>query len=1513
MRGSTRIFRLLIWPLLAIFVSFPPLPLTAFAKDAETSFCVVTVSVEPPTPQVLNELESLVVIVRARYHGLTRVVNLSALGLPSFASGWTGNRVAGSDCTVADTVYLQPGACDKGDYHIMFIGTADGEKGLSDTLHYELQVIDVDRSCQVDAGPDRTVVIGKELSFAIVATDPDTICGEDIPLSWYYWGYPFNHGAILDDGTWTRIFTWVPDQDDEGTHYAYFQILSGACISVDSIMITVQRETDCIFPIIIAEPEFTPGTFNTIYYIPACGAFTHEVCYFDYEAPEIILGCKDDGWKKTISLVDTMSVTYEDLEDGHKYGYFVKAYFAESPDSITLSNLTSSTQDASPPDSVNDMEAYADSGGAVIVNWYGVNDRVSYVNRYEVYRKESGQFYSIIATVPATENNSPEISYVFPESLAGHTGLEEGVTYHYTIRAIDTVGNRGGGIESGAVVPDSTPPCLPQPRIAYDYRFMNTCYVRGVECEIWDTSNCSGMQKTHFIRFQAVRDSIKYFESQWHPDYDFFESGWLPYNDDSISYIFDLLPSSNDSSYVNGHRYYYRAQAKDSLGNMSYWTEDDSVYNWSRPVSAWQDAYPPGDISNLIARPRINQEGDSYFVEINWDSAYDAVSGLKKYYVYRKLDDAPYNKIDSTANTSYNDPCRDVDTRRQLCYRIGSTDYVGNERDYLRTNWEACVKPHAGPVISLDCDILLNDSMCYTAADSIAVFWYDYDNTGVSKYMVVSNTDTCYQNDPAVDHLIIPITDDGTYHVKARAIFFDGTVSTWSNTESVVKDATPPDPVITLSARNDTSYSGNIHLEWNTPYDTTGIDYYKIFRRTPETEFDFVDTTEDTTWIDYYSDSLIVYQFYVYKVHPVDLLGNEQKEGNKEDSAYCNKPPTIIDNSVHNEDITIYWDRAAPNLSNRWLDSVIVYDYDDLQRCTTAVLVMESSFSFSAATFKADVYVCRVKEISIDLDGAYSSAWSAAYFVPYDTMVNTVEQFELQPQPIPPKDMHNPVGKMQLAWKYPDRTFIDSFIIVRYGSGRIEDTTVIPGDSSRFLDSGIVAFTDYTYCITALNIFGRCGDDSCLTDQIDPAWMFTPKVKEDSTEDDNYFGGDSLIVKWGWVDKDMKPDTSMFGAESCQVEVSVIPDFDSLFTVRGEWVPAEQLVDTIIVSSLQTDNKIFYRRIRAKDKWENVSPWSDEYFGNAPIKLDNNPPLPISNPEISSQAHPSPGPQLIDIRLDWQGSSDAESGLKGYKIYRDRCDDLWVCIDSTPDTFYDNIGLEVPLSESDCEYRYKIQPIDSVGNEREDISQTVILPNVAIPFLKQPSSKRSISWNFDGRANSFYAERSEDSASIGTVWMNLLPKTAKALIEDTSMREHEFEEDEVFDREHTIYFHIKAVRGNFESGWSSVRSFSEPGSQYAGNNSVPDEFELLQNYPNPFNPVTKISFGLPNHSRVCLQVFNIRGEIVKILVDRELASGRYEILWDGTNRNGNPVASGIYLYKIKIDNYTATRKMLLLR
>ena len=93
--------------------------------------------------------------------------------------------------------------------------------------------------------------------------------------------------------------------------------------------------------------------------------------------------------------------------------------------------------------------------------------------------------------------------------------------------------------------------------------------------------------------------------------------------------------------------------------------------------------------------------------------------------------------------------------------------------------------------------------------------------------------------------------------------------------------------------------------------------------------------------------------------------------------------------------------------------------------------------------------------------------------------------------------------------------------------------------------------------------------------------------------------------------------------------------------------------------------------------------------------------------------------------------------------------------------------------------------------------------------------------------------------------------------------------------------------------------------------SRPLTYELRSNFPNPFNPTTTVGYQLGIAGHVTLEIFNVLGQRVRLLVDSEQSAGAYHITWDGRSDHGSTLGAGIYLLRMRSGSYIQTRKMVL--
>ncbi|MBE0571464.1 MAG: T9SS type A sorting domain-containing protein [Ignavibacteriaceae bacterium] len=119
----------------------------------------------------------------------------------------------------------------------------------------------------------------------------------------------------------------------------------------------------------------------------------------------------------------------------------------------------------------------------------------------------------------------------------------------------------------------------------------------------------------------------------------------------------------------------------------------------------------------------------------------------------------------------------------------------------------------------------------------------------------------------------------------------------------------------------------------------------------------------------------------------------------------------------------------------------------------------------------------------------------------------------------------------------------------------------------------------------------------------------------------------------------------------------------------------------------------------------------------------------------------------------------------------------------------------------------------------------------------------------------------------------------------------------------------KNVNVNLKSGEDVVIDNSNINKLMVSGELVPAHYALEQNYPNPFNPSTVIEFSLPEDvANVKLSIYNMLGEKVGELVNTSLQAGKYQYQWNASN-----VATGMYIYELRTDNFVSVKKMLLIK
>ncbi len=1301
--------------------------------------------------------------------------------------------------------------------------------------------------------------------------------------------------------------------------------------SPDVLLADTTKFTFWVRPFIKDKPKFSRGLSDTIIWYPAGPPFSQEI--ISQVAPNHLEKMTDYRYQR--------EVVFNNLSDGQRYSYYVKTLFQTEGGLVELhSDTVYSVQDASPPTKTTLDSVISYNLERARLYWKGAADSSSFIKAYHIYRMRDNDSLTIrlIATIPAKDTIGADDSYY---SFVDYPADPPTESYAYQVRAVDAVGNEGEGEFSGPVIK------LPVPKITawYDWSTPDFSWIdyykQGVTNTIYVQDFRPGNENQILyppdsIRFQAIRDSLKYFPIRWEPGKQFFESryqqngkttSWIPLSHfayDSIRYTFDLSNNGqNDGNYINHHRYHFRVQYKDHFGNYSAWS--DTV--WER-----QDVFPPDDIDLNIIQPVVVGDTAGYML-LSWKKPSDSVTGVAYYFIYRKIgEDGTYTLIDTTTQTSYQDPFDSIGTNKVVYYKVGSIDRVGNERQLDQIADEESAKCLAGPTLRVLGKVISYRGNLYTKDEALNFYWENFIKDDIYKYEVqVSGVidSSFYLTDPSVSNFIWSLPQLGTYSVRVRAIYSVGDQSIWSRPFVVTKAGPPSD--FHLVARNDSLPAGQIYLSWQPNSEILPVKLYEIYRwgneETPvkiaAISMDSLQDSIQTAFVDA-DTSVPVYKCLHYRVKATNLL-DLTKDSNS-DSTYFNRAPKILpENTVVSPgEMKIFWTRPNPNLSTNWGNVVRIFKEEETSPVKIDTVFGKNSYSFFNPE-KGFVYRFQVKEFPAVLTDQMCSnqtvetAWSAEETIPY-IKYPPIQDVKAQALPAPPPIQAQPeAGQVYLAWQnkkgQPRVTPTTGILLFRDGT-QIASLAPTVHD---FLDTNLTVGHAYAYNVVTFDQFGQKSSSDTVHVSLTPYWAYTPQVKPAPV---TYFK-DTVRVNWGWLNAALKWTDKNYGADSCQVGVSIDPAFKH-HTATSAWQKADAGMAKLARPYFVTlNNHEVYLRVRAKDRWGHLSPWSNAYFGldSAKVDYDGVPPVPVSGLKTDSTKASTGTTDSVDVFLSWKASTDNISGVAGYYIRRS--DSLVAEIPVQQGRQITFVDREVPVDGILNQY-WQVFPFDRAGNiqSQSDTARVHIQLYAPIPH---PNSVRSCSWEpiqTPFGQSEYWVEMADSVIYFDSPLAALFVKRS-GWITASSFVDSMFQSNDG-----TSYFRLKVRVQTIESGWSPIVRYPSNGWEIARSSrgreaffkkyGIPKSFRLYQNYPNPFNMHTNITYDLPKEGQVRVEIWNILGMKVATLENRFRKPGSYVLNWTGRNANGEEVGTGIYFYTIRVSNsgqvlFQRTAKLLLVK
>ncbi|MCL5019693.1 MAG: T9SS type A sorting domain-containing protein, partial [Patescibacteria group bacterium] len=167
------------------------------------------------------------------------------------------------------------------------------------------------------------------------------------------------------------------------------------------------------------------------------------------------------------------------------------------------------------------------------------------------------------------------------------------------------------------------------------------------------------------------------------------------------------------------------------------------------------------------------------------------------------------------------------------------------------------------------------------------------------------------------------------------------------------------------------------------------------------------------------------------------------------------------------------------------------------------------------------------------------------------------------------------------------------------------------------------------------------------------------------------------------------------------------------------------------------------------------------------------------------------------------------------------------------------------------------------------------------------------------------------SDNVGNLWFGTLYGLKK--FDGTNWKTYTTNDGLIYDSVNSI---AVDSAGNMWFGTSNGVSMLklEKSTAIAHEENLPTNFALEQNYPNPFNPTTTIKYQLPKDAQVQMVIYNILGQEVKTVISEQLPAGIHEVKWDATDKFGNKVASGIYIYRMETNTgFAQARKVVFMK
>ncbi|MCL2062809.1 MAG: S8 family serine peptidase [Candidatus Cloacimonetes bacterium] len=264
------------------------------------------------------------------------------------------------------------------------------------------------------------------------------------------------------------------------------------------------------------------------------------------------------------------------------------------------------------------------------------------------------------------------------------------------------------------------------------------------------------------------------------------------------------------------------------------------------------------------------------------------------------------------------------------------------------------------------------------------------------------------------------------------------------------------------------------------------------------------------------------------------------------------------------------------------------------------------------------------------------------------------------------------------------------------------------------------------------------------------------------------------------------------------------------------------------------------------------------------------------------------------VLLEWQEPTDFNNELMGYMVYRNH-----EFLIETEALFYHDKSVD-----KDMQYTYSVKALYIAG-ESNEVETSIIVPLLNPPLNLTANTgeylKVELFWDMP------------EKPVYGDLMGYVLFRDNEPITSVLPTETQEYVDLEIQNLVNYEYYVISIWGGVIEGESEPSNKVNVTLASCFEDPLLPLTTELLGNFPNPFNPETRIRFTLSIDSIVVIEIFNIKGQRIKTLVQEHFDKGSHQIVWDGKDDNGRDLGSGLYFYRMVAEDYSDTKRMILLK